>query len=173
MPTSGEYLGMRLEISDLDAENRAYFEYCAAHDFRLQACTACSLLRYPHTTACPWCANPGAQWTSVQGRGAVYSYGEVHQAIQPAFKTGLPYHVLLVELDTQQGKPSEHEALRVVGNLVEPDGTLASPERVRAVGIGTRVRMVFIDVAKGLALPQWTVDEEAEQPAKPWRYVQD
>ena len=109
----------------------------------------------------------------MQGRGAVYSYGEVHQAIQPAFKTGLPYHVLLVELDTQQGKPSEHEALRVVGNLVEPDGTLASPERVRAVGIGTRVRMVFIDVAKGLALPQWTVDEEAEQPAKPWRYVQD
>ena len=101
MPITGEYLGMRLEISDLDTENRAYFSYCAAHDFRLQACTACSLLRYPPTTACPWCANPGAQWTPVQGRGTVYSYGEVHQAIQPAFKTRLPYHVLLVELDEQ------------------------------------------------------------------------
>ena len=61
----------------------------------------------------------------------------------------------------------------MVGNLVEPDGTLASPERVRAVGIGTRVRTVFVDVAEGLALPQWTIDETAAQSPKPWRYVQE
>jgi len=35
------------------------------------------------------------------------------------------------------------------------------------------VRMVFSDVAPGLALPQWTLDEGAVQPAKPWRYPQD
>jgi uncharacterized protein len=44
---------------------------------------------------------------------------------------------------------------------------------VRNVGIGTRVRLVFADVAPGLALPQWAIDETAAQPAKPWRYPQE
>ena len=83
----------------------------------------------------------------------------MHHAIQPAFKAHTPYLILLVDLDTQKGKPTEHEALRVVGNLATPDGKLAPPELVKTVGIGTRVRMVFSDVAPGLALPQWTIDE--------------
>jgi hypothetical protein len=81
--------------------------------------------------------------------------------------------VLLVELDTQKGAPSAYEAIRVVGNLTTPGGKLAPPEVVRMVGIGTRVRMVFADVADGLALPQWTVDTDARQPGKPWRYPQE
>jgi hypothetical protein len=52
---------------------------------------------------------------------------------------------------------------------VSPDGALAPPELVAAVGIGTRMRLVFKDVASGLAVPLWTIDETAEQPA-PWRY---
>jgi uncharacterized protein len=103
----------------------------------------------------------------------VHSYTEVHHAIQPAFRDHVPYLILLVDLDTQKGKPSAEEALRVVGNLVTPDGVLAPLDLVRKVGIGTRVRMVFSDVAPGLALPQWTIDETAKQPAKPWRYPQE
>jgi hypothetical protein len=30
--------------------------------------------------------------------------------------------------------------------------------------------MVITPVAPGLALPQWTIDEKAEQPERPWRY---
>ncbi len=44
---------------------------------------------------------------------------------------------------------------------------------VKRVGIGTRVRMVFTDVAAGLALPQWTIDETAHAAGKPWRYPQE
>jgi uncharacterized protein len=33
--------------------------------------------------------------------------------------------------------------------------------------------MVFTDVAPGLALPQWTFDETARQPATVWRYPQE
>ena len=61
----------------------------------------------------------------------------------------------------------------MAGNLTTEDGTLAPPETVRRVGIGSRVRMVFSDVAEGLALPQWTIDEKAEQPEAPWRYPQE
>ncbi|HET6606926.1 MAG TPA: OB-fold domain-containing protein [Rhodopila sp.] len=170
MSVSGNYLGMTLSLDDLDHENLDYFRHCAEHDFHLQRCDDCRLLRYPPTTACPWCASPKATWTKVEGKGEVHSYEEVHHAIQPAFRNHTPYLVLLIDLDTQRGQPSEHEALRVIGNLVTPDGILAPPETVARVGIGTRVRMVFTDVAENLSLPQWTIDEEASQPAKPWRY---
>ena len=173
MPVQGEYLGMPLGIEELDGENLAYFKHCADHDFHLQCCTKCNLLRYPPTTACPWCTNPEARWLPVEAKGAVHSYTEVHHAIQPAFKAATPYMLLLVDLDTQKGKPSEHEALRVAGNLATPDGKLAPPEMVKRVGIGTRMRMVFADVAPGLAIPLWTIDESAQQPAKPWRYPQE
>ena len=77
---------MPLSIDDLDGENLEYFRHCAEHDFHLQKCDDCKLLRYPPTTACPWCTSPKSTWTPVEGKGAVYSYEEVHHGIQPAFK---------------------------------------------------------------------------------------
>ena len=170
MSVRGTYLDMPLSIDDLDGENLEYFRHCAAHDFHLQQCDDCKLLRYPPTTACPWCTCLTSTWTRVEGKGEVYSYEEVRHGIQPAFQARVPYMVLLVELDTQKGKPTEHESLRVVANLTTTDGVLAPPDMVQRVGIGSRMRMVFSDVAPGLSLPQWTIDDGAPQPAKPWRY---
>jgi hypothetical protein len=65
----GDYLGMTLRVDALDQENLAYFRHCAVHDFHLQRCTFCGLLRYPPTTGCPWCGDPEAAWTPVEGRG--------------------------------------------------------------------------------------------------------
>lgn len=167
-----DYLGMPLSLDELDGENLTFFNYCAQHDFHLQKGPS-GLMRYPPTTACPWTGERDHVWQRVEGRGAVYSYTEVHQAIQPAFRAFVPYMVLLVELDTQKGQPTADEGLRVMGNLCTADGKLAPPEMVRKVGIGSRVRMVFSDLAPGLSLPQWTLDETAPQPAKPWRYPQE
>ena len=114
-----------------------------------------------------------SEWVAVEGKGTVHSYAEVHHPIQPAFRDKVPYLILLVDLDTQKGEPSEHEALRVAGNLVMADGEFAPPEVIKQVGIGTRVRMVFTQVTAGLALPHWTIDEDAEQPEAPWRYPQE
>jgi len=125
MAIQATYLGMPLAIDDLDVENLAYFKHCAAHNFHLQRCTKCNLLRYPPTTACPWCMNSKSDWVPVEAKGAVHSYTEVHHAIQPAFKAATPYLVLLVDLDIQKGKPTKDEALRVMGNLTTPDGKLA------------------------------------------------
>ncbi len=168
-----DYLGMTLQIDNLDHSNLAYFQHCADHKFHLQKCDDCGLIRYPVSEGCSWCGSSNATWTEVEGKGAVHSYTEIHHAIQPAFKEKVPYMVLLVDLDTQKGEPSEHEALRIIGNLVSPDGELAPADVVASVGIGSRVRMVFTDVTDGVALPQWTLDEEAEQPEAPWRYPQE
>ena len=168
----GEYFGMRLTIEDVDKENLAFFHYCAQGDFRLQKGKKSGLLRYPPTTACPWTRDREYEWVGVEGKGAVHSYVEVHHAIQSAFREHVPYMILLVDLDTQKGEPSEHEALRVAGNLLTADGEFAPPEMIKRVGIGTRVRMIFKKVSDGFALPHWTIDEEAQQPANPWRYPQ-
>ena len=173
MAIDTQYLGMPLQLNDLEVENVAYFQHCAEHDFHLQACSECGKLRYPPTTACPWCAAAASHWQQVEGKATVHSYTEVHHAIQPAFRGKTPYMVLLVDLDTQKGEPTPDEALRVIGNLTTPDGQLAPPDMVKKVGVGTRMRMVFSDVSAGIALPQWTIDETAQQPDKPWRYPQE
>ncbi len=172
MPLRGQYIGMDLSVSDLDKENLEYFSWCAKGEFRLQACDRCGLLRYPPTTACPWCAAPGSHWAPVNGKGVVHSYNEVHHAIQAAFKPYTPYAALLVELDTQRDKPTVDEALRVLANLATPNGDLASRDAIEKVGIGSRVRMVFKKVGDSLALPMWTLDDTVTQPEDVWRYSQ-
>ena len=154
---SADYLGMPLEINELDETNLAYFGFCAKHEFRLQRCCNCHLFRYPPTTACPWCMELGWTWHEVSGRGTIYSYEMVMHAIQPGFKEITPYAVVLVELDEQRGQPTPDEALRVIANLVKPDFT---PEVEANVQIGRRVRVVFQDLADHMALPQFTLTDE-------------
>lgn len=166
----GEYLGMSVSVDESDQENYAFVSYCGKHELRVQQCTSCKMMHLPVTTACPFCASPDYDWVQVSGKGTVYSYGEVHQAILPAFKPYSPYLLLLVELDEQRGKPGEFDGLRIEGNLATGDGTLAGPELVSQVGIGTRVRVVFKDIGEGIALPLWQIDEEATQPDSVWRY---
>ncbi|MYE85203.1 MAG: hypothetical protein F4X31_03030 [Gammaproteobacteria bacterium] len=170
MPLTGEYLGRPVAINDLDTANQAFYRHCASGALHLQHCPACDLLRYPTTTACPWCAGPDYGWKPVSGKGTLYSYTEVHHAIDPGFRPFTPYLILLVELDEQAGQPTAHEALRVNGNLAGPGGELASAALVRTVGIGSRLKVVFKDMGGDIALPLWTLDDEAEQPAEPWRY---
>ena len=167
MAIQANYLGMPLDLDDLDVENLAYFKHCAAHDFHLQQCerlrpaalSADHGLSVVHEPEVAMGAGRG------HGRRAFLHRGPSRH---PAGLQGhTPYLILLVDLDTQKGKPTEHEALRVVGNLATPDGQLAPPEMVQRVGIGTRVRMVFADVAPGLALPHWTIDETPRSPTSP------
>ena len=169
MALEGEYLGMPVSINDLDHHNQAFFKYCRQRELRVQQCSSCGLKRVPPTTACPFCAQEDAEWVPVSGKGTVYSYGEVHHAIQRVFAEHAPYLLLLVELDEQKNEPKEHDGLRLQSNLATADGTLAPPELVRRVGIGTRVRVVFKDMGDEIAMPLWAIDDQAEQP-EPWRY---
>lgn len=170
MALTGEYLGMSVYIDDLDQENLGFFQYCGDHQLRVQQCVECGLKRFPPTTACPFCAQAASTWEPVSGKGTIYSYGEVHHAIQPVFREYSPYMLLLVELDEQRNVPGEFDGLRIQGNLADEQGELADEDLVRSVGIGTRVKVVFKDAGDGLAVPLWQIDHDAEQPETPWRY---
>jgi len=170
MAATGHYLGMTLSIPDLDVDNAAYFRFCAKGELRLQRCKGCELMRYPPGPACPWCSGNAFEWTPVSGRGTVYSYTEVRHPVQPAFRAHVPYMALLVELDEQRARPTEHEAIRMIGNLATADAALAPLELVRAAGIGSRVRVVFASAGPDLAIPLWALDEARPADVVPWRY---
>ena len=172
-PLSGDYLGMPLSVDAADGPNQDFFRRCAGGAFSLQKCGACGLLRYPPSTGCPHCGAPRSTWEAVEPRGAVYTYAEVAQAIQPAFRDHLPYMIVIVELDAQKGAPGADDGLRMTGNLMTPEGALAGPETIARVGIGSRMRMVFRPVGEDFALPMWTPEAEDAgdaRPARPWRY---
>ena len=162
MPIKADYLGMGLSIDDLDGENLAYFKHCAEHNFHLQPCADCKLLRYPPTTACPWCMSRKAHWAPVEGKGAVHSYTEVHHAIQPAFKAHTPYLILLVDLDTQKGKPDRARG-PARGRQPRHARRQARPARHGARGRHRHARAHGVRRRRpGLALPQWTIDESRQ-----------
>lgn len=165
MPAPVQYRGMALIVPDNDSEWKEYFAFARRHELRLRRCQACGLLRYPPTHACPWCMALEWTWETVSGRGTIYSYEIVEHAIQPGFKETTPYSVVLVELDEQRGQPSPDEAIRIVANLVTPDGAM---EDARNVAIGKHVRAVFQDLAEHLALVQFTLTDEPPE-GRVWR----
>lgn len=165
MPQPVQYRGMTLIVPDNDSEWKEYYEHARAHKLVVRKCTACGLLRYPPTHACPWCMELGWTWQEVSGRGTIYSYEIVVHAIQPGFKELAPYPVVLVELDEQRATPTPDEALRIIGNLVRPD---LAPEEDKNVAIGKRVRVIFQDLADHMALPQFTLTDEPPQ-GRVWR----
>lgn len=157
MPEPVQYRGMTLLVPDNDSEWKEYFAHARQHRLVMRACAACGLMRYPPSAACPWCMGLEATWREVSGRGTIYSYEVVVHAIQPGFRDVTPYVVVLVELDEQRGQPTPDEALRIIGNLVTPDGRMEDETKV---AIGKRVRVVFQDLAEHLALPQFALTDE-------------
>lgn len=169
---TGDYLGMPVSIEAADAPNQEFFRRCARQEFALQKCGSCGLLRYPPSTGCPHCGAPHSTWEPVEPTGAIYTYAEVPHAIQPVFRDHLPYMIAIVELDVQRGQPQSGDGLRVAGNLVHPDGTLADPKLIERTGIGSRMHMVFRDFGDDFAMPMWT-PADPEDDVDPWRYPED
>ncbi len=161
-----EYRGMNLILPEGEREFRPYFEAARQKRLVVKKCGECAMLRYPPGPACPWCTSLEWDWAEVSGKGTIYSYEIVTQAIQPGFREWAPYPVVLVELDEQRGVPTADEALRLITNLVTPD---FEPESEDKVAIGRRVQAVFQPLDEELALPQFTIiDEPAE--GETWQF---
>jgi uncharacterized OB-fold protein len=152
-----EYHGMNLIVPENDSEWKEYFQAARQHRLVIRTCAACGLMRYPPTHACPWCTALEWTWRQVSGKGTIYSYEVVAQAIQPGFRDWAPYPVVLVELDEQRRQPTPDEGLRMIANLLTPG---LAPEREENVAIGKRVRVLFQDLSPEIALPQFTLSDE-------------
>jgi uncharacterized protein len=118
----------------------------AAREGRLefQRCAACGYLRWPPAPLCPECLAPGGEWTEVDGRGEVWSFGIYDHVYEQAFRADAPYNVALVQLDAGP---------RIITNIVGVPN-----DEIR---IGMRVRAVFEPVSPDATLVRFRPDERA------------
>jgi uncharacterized protein len=167
-----EYMNLILDVQPTDSEHRGYYEAARAGSLVVQRCTACGRLRGIIGAACPFCTSGSWEWHEVSGKGVIYSYEIVTQAIQPAFADWVPYPVVLVELDEQRSVPwrwgleDETVSVRLITNLVQRDDP-TRPEDEANVAIGKRVEVCFVDLADDFALPQFRLSDEEPEHA-PW-----
>jgi len=132
-----------LPIPEADALTQPFWEACAQHRLVVQRCRHCGAFGHPPRPVCRRCQGRDFEWTESQGRGEVFTYKIAHHAVHPAVEEQVPYGVVVVKLDDCGGT-------LVTSNLVD-----LAPEEIR---VGLRVRLVWDDVAEGVALPRFALE---------------
>ena len=168
-----DYMGMRIVVASNDHDHLGFFKAARQHKLVVQKCGDCGLLRGSPGRACPFCTSLKWDWQEVSGKGTIYSYEIVPQAIQPAFRDWVPYAIVLVELDEQRripwrgGKEGHTVSLRFTTNLVKAENPLMR-EKEENVAIGKRVKAVFVDLDDENGLLQFALSDEPPEHT-PWR----
>jgi uncharacterized protein len=124
-------------LPDVDDPVAAPF-WAATRDGRLvvQRCESCGAMRWPPLAGCPDCRSRDATWVEVATSGTVWSYAVYHRSLHGAFPD-VPYTIAVVDID---------DGPRMTARAVGID-----------IGVGSRVSVVFDEVADGIVLPRWTV----------------
>jgi uncharacterized OB-fold protein len=117
-------------------ETAEYWAAAARGELRLPYCSSCQRYVFYPREACPTCWSTGLTWTTLSGRGRLYSYLISHLAA-PGFENEVPYAIAIVELDEGPrlmssivGVPQTPEALVLDMPLAvefEPRGDLMLP----------------------------------------------
>jgi uncharacterized protein len=127
-----------------DERSREFWAAAAAHSLVLARCGRCAAISHPPDAICPHCGStdPAFEFRPVDGPGAVRSWTVVRHSFLPGFD--VPFVLVDVELSAQTD-------LRLIGRLLDgPDAPLS---------VGAPVRVAFEDVAPGVAVPAFALDE--------------
>lgn len=121
-----------------DEDTKPFWDYCKAHELRVQKCSQCGELRYPPSPICPHCMSMTAEWAKLSGKGKVFSYIIVRRPYHPAFAKEMPYVAAIIELQ---------EGIRMLSNV-----TGCKWDEVK---IDMPVEVAFEDVSPEFALPKF------------------
>lgn len=106
-----------------NADSRAYWEGTALGELRYQRCSDCGHAQFPPRAVCLRCAG-ALQWARSAGQGSIHSYTVVARAPSAAFKSAVPYVLVLVDMD---------EGFRLLLTLRGPQTAPTISQRVRVV----------------------------------------
>jgi uncharacterized protein len=76
-----------------------FWEGCSRNELLLQQCSACGTFRHPPSAVCPNCLSTQHVWVPASGRGTVYTFAVVRQALAKAWESKVPYTVAVIELE--------------------------------------------------------------------------
>ncbi len=102
----------------------------------IQRCNACGAFRHPPSPICQNCLSDQHEWVPASGRGSVYTFAVVRQALGRGWEEKVPYVVAVIELE---------EGPRFLSNVVNVD-----PDAVR---IGMPVEVTYLERADAATLP--------------------
>ncbi len=131
-----------------DPESAPFWEGTRAGALRVQQCPVTERLIFPPRALSPWAPGAEPRWTTVSGRGTIWSYVVPHPPLLPWYAERAPYNVIAVALD-------EDPNVRLIGNLVEEGGSDLVSVDPAAVEIGVPVRVVFDRISGEVVLPRW------------------
>lgn len=140
-----------LLIPPIDEDSRPFFEGCERGELRMQQCASTGRLIFPPRPMSPWAPHTPPRWTTVSGRGSIWSFVVPHPPLLPPFQELAPYVVIAVSL-------AEDPSVRLIGNLLPHPGAPLDATRPADVAIGAPVRAVFERVGDALTLPRWVLD---------------
>ncbi len=137
-----------LLLPAIDDETAPFWEGARRGELRVQRCADSGRLIFPPRALSPYGAHRTPEWTTVSGRGTVWSFVVPHPPLLPPYADLAPYNVVLVALD-------EDPTVRLVGNLLPAEGAAINALDPQTIEIGAPVRVVFEAVSDQVSLPRW------------------
>ncbi len=138
-------------LPEIDEDAAPFFEGARRGELRIQQCSETGRLIFPPRPFSPWAPAAQPVWTTVSGRGRIWSYVVPHPPLLPQFTELAPYNVILVALD-------EDPTIRLVGNLVTRAGGPINEIDPDGIEIGSPVHVVFERIDDEISLPRWVLD---------------
>lgn len=116
-------------------ESQPYWDALREHRLVFQACGDCGKVRHYPRPLCDTCWSWRVQWVESSGRGHVHSWTVAHHPFHLAFKSLVPYPLVIVEME---------EGVRVQAPWRAP---------LEALALELPVRVLFERVSDTLTLP--------------------
>ena len=110
-----------------DGLAREYWDATRRHELVVQRCNACRNWQWGPEFICHNCHSDELSYEQVSGRGRIFSWERSWYPVHPALQSGVPYIVVLVELE-------DAGRVRMVGNLLgDPRQDVVMDAEVEAV----------------------------------------
>jgi len=133
-----------------DEESAPFWEGARRGELRIQQCAETGRLIFPPRPMSPWAPHTEPGWTTLSGRGRIWSFVVPHPPLMAQFTALAPYNVILVEIE-------EDPRVRLVGNLVAREGGAINELDPSSIEIGAAIRAVFERVDERITLPRWVL----------------
>jgi uncharacterized OB-fold protein len=134
----------------IDEDAAPFWEGARRGELRMQRCAETGRLIFPPRPMSPWGQHSEPTWTTLSGRGTIWSFVVPHPPLLPQFAALAPYNVIVVALE-------EDPTVRMVGNLVASAGGPIDEVDPGTIEIGAPVRVVFERVSDEIAMPRWVL----------------
>ena len=80
-----------------------FFEYCNKRELRFQRCSKCEWWRHMPRESCEKCGSFEWSWERSSGKARLFSWTTIHRALHPSFVDDVPYTVVIVEMEDEEG----------------------------------------------------------------------